>query len=77
MIAYAQYALHKHQFIEQFSKEEGKPPAEDHLRSIILTFKDENGAALESLREQSKNLLREYAEEYAESVGHTHISGPN
>ncbi len=76
MIAYAQYALHKHQFIEQYSKEEGKPPAEEHLKSIILTFKDENGTAIESLKDQSKNLLKEYAEEYADSVKHTSIVEP-
>lgn len=76
MIAYAQYALHKHQFIEQYTKEEGKPPAEDHLRSIILTFKDENGTALESLKDQSKNLLKEYAVEYADSVNHTRMLNP-
>ena len=76
MIAYAQYALHKHQFIEQYSKEEGKPPTEDHLKSLILTFKDENGTALESLKEQSKNLLREYAKEYADSVEHTYLLEP-
>lgn len=76
MIAYAQYALHKHQFIEQYSKEEGKPPSEDHLKTIIMTFKDENGTALESLKEQSKNLLREYAKEYADSVEHSQILNP-
>jgi hypothetical protein len=76
MIAYAQYALHKHQFIEQYTKEEGKAPTEDHLKSIILTFKDAHGTALESLKEQSRNLLKQYAEEYAASVDQTRLLQP-
>lgn len=65
MIAYAQYAIRKHEYIEMYTKEEGRLPDEDSLRSIIRTFKDQNSEALCSLRDSSKKLMEEYAEEYS------------
>jgi hypothetical protein len=76
MIAYAQYALQKHQYIESYYREEGQSPSEDLLKSIILTFKNENGSALETLKDNSRNLLKEYAKEYAKSVAHANIINP-
>jgi hypothetical protein len=65
MLAYAHYALQKHQFIEQWIKERGEPPSQESLRAIILSFRNENSVALDSLKQQSKTLLREYSEEHA------------
>ena len=76
MIAYANYALQKHQYIEQFKKENhDEPPSDDLLKSIILSFKTD-GAALDGLRQQSERLLREYAEEYAIAMGSRRIVKP-
>ncbi len=76
MIAYSQYTLQKHQFIQQYLKENGEYPNVDHLKAIILTFKNENGETLFLLKEGSKRLLKEYAEEYSEIVQHNNILDP-
>lgn len=73
MLAYAHYALQKHQFIEQWIKERGGPPSQENLRAIILSFRNENSVALDSLKQQSKTLLREYSEEHADAAGHAAI----
>lgn len=76
LIAYAQYSLQKHQFVTKYQQEEGQPPTEDHIRSIVLSFKDVNSAALLSLKQQSENLLREYAKEYLENAKREEILDP-
>jgi hypothetical protein len=67
MIAYAQYSLQKHQYVEQYQHETGELPTEDKLRSIVMSFRNENSAALASLRSKSDMLLREYAREYLDN----------
>jgi hypothetical protein len=76
LIAYAQYSLQKHQFVTKYQQEEGQPPTEAHIRSIIMSFKDVNSAALLSLKQQSENLLREYAKEYLENAKREEILEP-
>jgi hypothetical protein len=76
MIAYAQYSLQKHQFVSKYQQEEGKPPTEDLLKSIVMSFKDENSAALLSLKQKSEILLREYAREYLENAKREEIIEP-
>ena len=76
LIAYAQYSLQKHQFVIKYQQEEGQPPTEVHIRSIVMSFKDVNSAALLSLKQQSENLLREYAQEYLENAKHEEILDP-
>ena len=66
LIAYAQYSIRIHQFVKDYRQTEGKMPTEDALKSVILSFKNENSAVLLSLKIQSKILLNEYAEEYLE-----------
>lgn len=64
MIAYAQYSLQKHQYVEQYQQEIGEFPTEDKLRTIVMSFRKENSAALSNLRSKSDMLLREYTREY-------------
>ncbi len=66
MIAYAQYSIHKHQFVKDYQQSQGTMPTEDALKSAIMSYKNENSAALSSLKMQSNILLNEYAEEYLE-----------
>ncbi|MEG4573531.1 hypothetical protein QUA56_12670 [Microcoleus sp. N3A4] len=66
MIAYAQYSIHKHQFVKDYQQSQGTMPTEDALKSAIMSYKNENSAALLSLKMQSNILLNEYAEEYLE-----------
>jgi hypothetical protein len=68
LIAYAQYSLQKHQFVMKYQQEEGRPPTEENIRAIVMSFKDADSAALLSLKQQSENLLREYAKEYWENA---------
>ncbi|MEZ4678230.1 MAG: hypothetical protein R2932_28845 [Caldilineaceae bacterium] len=70
------YSLQKHQFTTKYEQDEGQPPTEAHIRSIVMSFKDVNSAALLSLKQQSENLLREYAKEYLENAKREEILEP-
>ena len=66
MIAYTKYSIHKHEFVKDYQRSHGIMPTEDALKSATMSFKNENGVALSSLKIQSKILLNQYAEEYLE-----------
>lgn len=68
MLAYAQYSLHKHQFIQKYTRDEGVPPTDDQIKILIRSFQDENSFILENLSQQSDKLLTEIIEEYASQV---------
>lgn len=76
MVAYAQYSLQKYQFIKRYQQEEGRLPTEDLLRSIIMSFKDENSVALLSLKQKAEILLKEYTVEYLENAKREEILEP-
>ena len=64
-VAFAQYAVQKHQFVEQTKKEEGAEPSEERLCSLLFSFRPDNSNALSTLRSSSEQLLHNVAEEYA------------
>jgi hypothetical protein len=74
IIAYSQYALQKHQFVTRFNQEEGRPPSEEHIKSIIMAIR--NDAALDSLKQKSDNLLKEYTKEYLAQAKREEILEP-
>ncbi|NJM98011.1 MAG: hypothetical protein HC800_13435 [Phormidesmis sp. RL_2_1] len=76
LIAYARYSLQKHQFVIKYQQEEGRPPTADNIQAIIMSFKDVNSEALQTLKQKSESLLREYAEEYAENAKRKDILAP-
>lgn len=76
MIANAQYSLQKHQFIEKYTQEDGQAPPIEHVRSIILSFKDENSAAFYNLKQKSESLLKDYAREYLNNTTGEEILKP-
>ncbi|MEM9271714.1 MAG: hypothetical protein AAGA80_01950, partial [Cyanobacteria bacterium P01_F01_bin.143] len=63
MIAYAKYSLQKHQYIQKYIKDEGIPPTDDQIKTIIRSFQDENSDAVENLGKQSEKLLTDIIEE--------------
>lgn len=65
MVAYARYSLNKHQFIQKYTKDEGVPPTDDRIKSLVRCFQDENSDILRDLSQQSERLLTEIIEEYA------------
>ncbi|MCU0569708.1 MAG: hypothetical protein MUF49_24435 [Oculatellaceae cyanobacterium Prado106] len=76
LISYSQYALLKYQFVAKYQQDQGQPPPEDHIRSIIRSFGDLNSAALLSLKQQSERLLEDYAKEYLENSKREEILEP-
>jgi hypothetical protein len=76
MIAFAQYSLQKYQYVEQYMQEYGKPPTEDLVRTIVMSFRKGNSAALSSLKSRSEILLREYAREYLQNEYKEQIINP-
>lgn len=76
MIAYAQYSLQKHQYVSTYQKDEKRPPSEESLKAIIMSFKDENSAALLSLKRNAEILLGEYTQEYLENAKRGEILDP-
>lgn len=64
-IAYAQYFRHKNQFVQKYTQDEGIPPTDDEMRTIVRSFQDKNSFMLENLRQQSERLLTGIVEEYA------------
>ena len=76
MLAYSQYALQKHQYIEKYTRDNGKLPTEEQIKTLIISFKDKNSDALENLKHRAEKFLKEYAEEYSDRIRKENILDP-
>ncbi|ELS00520.1 hypothetical protein Xen7305DRAFT_00002210 [Xenococcus sp. PCC 7305] len=76
MVAYAQYSLHKHQFIEKYTRDEGVAPSDEQIKTIIRSFQDENSDMVENLGKQSEKSLNEILEEYVSQISQENFVKP-
>ncbi|MCU0543667.1 MAG: hypothetical protein MUE44_16050 [Oscillatoriaceae cyanobacterium Prado104] len=67
MLAYAQYSIYKQEFVRNYRQENGKEPTEEELKSISMSFQNENSNIIRLLKQNSKILLSDYAQEYMEN----------
>jgi len=66
MIAYANYFLERHQYIDKHIAEEEAEPEPREIKKLIYSFTGENSVALENLKTRSELLLKDYTKAYAE-----------
>ncbi|HAC62086.1 MAG TPA: hypothetical protein DCF68_00765 [Cyanothece sp. UBA12306] len=76
MIAYAKYSLQKHQYVSLYQRENRQLPSQEVIKAIITPFKDNDSAALLSLKQSSEQFLQEYAQEYLENAKREEIIKP-
>lgn len=74
MIAYAQYSLQKHQFVNKCIQEDGQPPTSEGLK--LFTRATVDAVDTQELLQKSKALLKAYAEEYLENADRRDIFEP-
>lgn len=76
MIAYANYAMQKHEFIEWHKKNHKIPPSNEQLRAIVFSYQNVQSYRLKDLRETSEKRLKEILEDNSKKIARDKIIEP-
>lgn len=63
LLAYAEYARQKHEFIQRYWKEKARSPSDEIVRTLIFTFTSRDSTPLNDLKKRSEARLIAYAQQ--------------